>query len=202
MLDLRRVAGEQEEVVDRDATVRRRARRCGRRRRRRPARRRRRTDAWRCSARWRRGSRGRGSSPSSAAQPRARVALVARRDAVAEVGAASALAQIAAHRGHVAQLLRRAEQQRLREAGKRSTNRGPRATSLMRASAPMRRPPSAQILDAGQRQVVDVDEAVGVRDAGRGAGRPRSCRRRGRRWPGSPRPSVIARLDVVRRGCS
>src|SRR4051794_40383919 len=56
--------------------------------------------------------------------PAARVPLVARRDAVAEVAAADTLAEVAADRRHVAQLLRRAEQERLRDGGVAGGDRG------------------------------------------------------------------------------
>ena len=118
--------------------------------------------------------------------------LVARRDAVAQVRAAGALAQVAAHRGHVPQLLRRAQQQRPRD-GRISLDDARRArhvahprerTDVQAAVEP--------VLHSVQRQVVDVDEMGGGRDPGadqvdlvRAAGE--ECARRIRRRQGRAR---------------
>ena len=107
------------------------------------------------------------------------IALVARRERqLAEVRAARALHQVAADRRHVAQLRRGAGEQRLRddrEALWRTSGCG--ATSLMRASAPMRIPPLTRSI-AGERQSVDVDEMRRPLDARISSGRRGWCRRR------------------------
>jgi hypothetical protein len=88
---------------------------------------------------------------------------------VVEVRAARALQQVAADGGHVAQLRRRAGQQRLAQQRIARATSAWLATSVLRAIAPMRTPPSARRLDdVGQRQPADVDQQQRLHDAALG----------------------------------
>ena len=125
------------------------------------------------------------------------VALVARRRRVAEVAAAHPLAQVAAHRGHVPQLRRGAEQQRLGDDREPLPHRGNLRDVAHPGQRPDPQPAAGGLLDAVQRQVVDVDQQprrehvlADQVDLGRAAGQegalagprgpwrwPRRCRR-------------------------
>jgi hypothetical protein len=96
----------------------------------------------------------------------ARLALVAGRDPVAQICAPRTLAEVAAHRGHVPQLLGGAEEQGL---GDRRIPLGhpggPRHVAHAR-QCPDVQTAVGQIVDGREREVVDVDEMVGAGDAG------------------------------------
>ena len=131
-------------------------------------------------------------SPSTRRAAGARLALVARLGDVLEVGAAGPLQQVAAGGRHVAQLARRARQQRLGEH--RVARRAPcgsAARSLLRHRAPIAQPAVGQLIDPVERQAGDVDRAASGRldaqphqvdqvGAAAEAAAPRSCRRAAR----------------------
>src|SRR5580704_7512565 len=87
-----------------------------------------------------------------------RVALVARRGRVPEVAAPDPLAQVSAHRGHVPQLRRRAQHQRLRDHREPFHHPGRAGHLTHPGQRPDPQPAVRQVLDAVQRQVVDVDQ--------------------------------------------
>ena len=127
------------------------------------------------------------------------VALVAGGDPVAQVRAARALEQVAAHRGHVAQLLGGAEVQRLgdrREALDHPRLAGDVAHARERADA---QTAVGERLDARERQVVDVDEVIVVGDAGADEvdlGRP-AGQERAARVPGGERERLLHRRGAA-----
>jgi hypothetical protein len=89
------------------------------------------------------------------------IALVARRRHIAEVAAPHPLAQGAAQRGHIPQLRRGSQQQRLRDdretrhhAGRPGNVAHPRRRADAKATA-------GQVLDPVQGEVVDVDQQPG-----------------------------------------
>src|SRR5580704_1237159 len=88
----------------------------------------------------------------------ARVALVARRGRVPEVAAPDPLAQVAAHRGHVSQLGRRAQHKRLRDHREPLDHPGRAGHITHPGQRPDPQPAVWQVLDQVQRQVVDVDQ--------------------------------------------
>src|SRR5579859_3936923 len=88
----------------------------------------------------------------------ARVALVARRGRVPEVAAPDPLAQVAAHRGHVPQLRRRAKHERLRDHREPLDHPGLTGHITHPGQRPDPQPAVRQVLDQVQWQVVDVDQ--------------------------------------------
>ena len=96
--------------------------------------------------------------PPIAEQPEPGFALVAAGGRVVEVGAAGALEQVAADRRLVAQLARRAGEQRLREHRIAGAHPGVGGGVGVRRLGADPQPAVRQLLDLLQRQAADVDQ--------------------------------------------
>ena len=104
-------------------------------------------------------------NPSSAAQPGAGLALVARRRLVVEVEAAGALHQVAPDRRHVPQLPGGAVQDRLRQNRIPGADQGVRGQATVAHQRADPQPAVGEFLDPVQRQPGDVDDRLRPLDA-------------------------------------